>query len=222
MTHAVLDVLPIAVALLMASLPLVMVSMALVIKRTSVIGWCFLLGWLTGLAAVLVVLIAIVDVGSLSGGSGPAMGIVGLVAGLALLGWGIRKWQKAWTTDGAESEVPGWYSMIEEIGAAKAAASGFGLAALNPKNLLITVSAAAAIAEATADVGAQAVAIVVFVVVGSLAVAAPTIATSVAGERAEPTLARLDALITRHNALIVGTVLIVLGFVVITNGLEAL
>lgn len=222
MTHAVLDVLPIAVALLMASLPLVMVSMALVIKRTSVIGWCFLLGWLTGLAAVLVVLIAIVDVGSLSGGSGPAMGIVGLVAGLALFGWGIRKWQKAWTTDGAESEVPGWYSMIEEIGAAKAAASGFGLAALNPKNLLITVSAAAAIAEATADVGAQAVAIVVFVLVGSLAVAAPTIATSIAGERAERTLARLDALITRHNALIVGTVLIVLGFVVITNGLEAL
>ncbi|WP_079929498.1 GAP family protein [Gordonia sp. i37] len=222
MTHAVLDVLPIAVALLMASLPLVMMSMALVIKRTGVIGWCFLLGWLTGLAAVLVVLIAIVDVGSLSGGSGPAMGVVGVVAGLALLGWGIRKWQKVWTADGADSEVPGWYSMIEEIGAAKATASGFGLAALNPKNLLITVSAAAAIAEATADVGAQAVAIVVFVVVGSLAVAAPTIATSIAGERAEPTLARLDALITRHNALIVGTVLIVLGFVVITNGLEAL
>ena len=39
---AVLEVLPIAVALLMASSPLVMVSMTLAIKRTAVVGWCFL------------------------------------------------------------------------------------------------------------------------------------------------------------------------------------
>jgi threonine/homoserine/homoserine lactone efflux protein len=221
MTNAVLDVLPIAVALLMASVPLVMVSMALVIKRAPAIGWSFLAGWLVGLIVVLVVLIAVADVFTLSGGRRPAVAVVGLIVGLLLLWLGVRKWYGAWR--GAEkSEVPGWYAMVESIGVAKAWALGAGMAAANPKNLLITVSAAAAIAEASADIGAQAVAISVFVVVGSLAVAAPTVITTIAGTRAEPALARIDEWVTRHNSVIVGTVLIVLGAVVASNALEAL
>lgn len=90
-----------------------------------------------------------------------------------------------------------------------------------PQNLFLAVAASVAVAEATDNIGAQAVGIVVFVVVGSIGVAAP-VATQLAGDRAGATLARVDEVITRYNAVIVGAVLIILGAVVTTNGIDAL
>lgn len=91
-----------------------------------------------------------------------------------------------------------------------------------PQNLFLAVAASVAVAEARDNIGAQAVGIVVFVVVGSIGVAAPTVATQLAGDRAGATLARVDEVITRYNAVIVGAVLIILGAVVTTNGIDAL
>ncbi|MGW0035848.1 GAP family protein [Gordonia sp. NPDC003376] len=221
MTAAVLDVLPIAIGLLVASAPLVMVSLALVIKRTALVGWSFVGGWILGLFVASAALVALADVLHISGGQGPILGALGLVLGLLLVGLGVRKWHKAWRHHG-DDEVPSWYGLIETVGSVKAAALGVGMAAGNPKNLLITLSASTVVAEATSRVGEQAVAVAVFVVVGSLAIAAPTVLATIAGARAQPMLTRLDELITRHNAVIVGAVLIVLGAVVASNGLEAI
>jgi hypothetical protein len=63
---------------------------------------------------------------------------------------------------------------IDRFNARRSAALGFGLSAINPKNLILTASAAGAIAQTGISAGDQAVALAVFVVVGSVGVAVPT------------------------------------------------
>ncbi len=176
-----------------------------------------------GLAAVCAVVIGLADGFSFAGESGPVMGTVKLVGGVLLVWLGINKLLRAWRDNGqGDTELPGWLQKAETIDTAQAFVLGAGLAAVNPKNLLIAIAAASAIAEATAQVGIQVAAVAVFIVVGSLLVAIPIVVASVAGERAEPALARVDAFVTEHNAVIVGAVLVVLGVVVGSNGLQAL
>jgi threonine/homoserine/homoserine lactone efflux protein len=55
---------------------------------------------------------------------------------------------------------------IDRFDARRSAALGFGLSALNPKNLILTASAAGAIAQTGIGAGDQAVALAIFVVVG--------------------------------------------------------
>ena len=219
--RAAVDVLPIALGLLMASAPLVMVSMALVIRRSVGAGWSFVLGWILGLVIVCAVVVAVADLVSIAGETGTVGGVVGVVVGVILVGLGVWKWYGAWRNPN-KGEVPSWYESIERMRGSTVFAFGIGMAALNPKNLFLAVAAGVAVAEATDNIGAQVVGIVVFVVVGSIGVAAPTVATQLAGDRAGATLARVDEVITRYNSVIVGAVLIILGAVVTTNGIDAL
>lgn len=212
------EVLPAAIGLLLASAPLVMVTMTLVIKRPGSVVAGFFAGWLVGLGLVSAVVIALADVVHLADRSGPWGGYLKIVVGLALIWLGVRKLRKREKADG---EVPKWLAAADQIGASGALGLGFLLAAVNPKNLLLTVAAAATIAEATPKIGEQAVAVVVYMVIGSVAVVAPAAMSLLLGARAEPVLARIDGWITRYNALIVGVVLIALGLVVGINGITS-
>lgn len=212
------EVLPAAIGLLLASAPLVMVTMTLVIKRPGSVVAGFFAGWLVGLGLVSAVVIALADVVHLADRSGPWGGYLKIVVGLALIWLGVRKLRKREKADG---EVPKWLAAADQIGASGALGLGFLLAAVNPKNLLLTVAAAATIAEATPKIGEQAVAVVVYMVIGSVAVVAPAAMSLLLGSRAEPVLARIDGWITRYNALIVGVVLIALGLVVGINGITS-
>ena len=57
---------------------------------------------------------------------------------------------------------------IDGFTATRSLAMGAALSAVNPKNLLLTVGAATAIAQTGIDAGEQAVAMAVFIVVGTL------------------------------------------------------
>ncbi|OBA30462.1 hypothetical protein A5766_15500 [Gordonia sp. 852002-51296_SCH5728562-b] len=130
--RAAVDVLPIALGLLMASAPLVMVSMALVIRRSVGAGWSFLLGWILGLVIVCGVVVAVADLVSLAGETGTVGGVVGVVVGVILLGLGVWKWYGEWRNPN-KGDVPSWYESIERMRGSTVFAFGIGMAALNPK-----------------------------------------------------------------------------------------
>ena len=56
---------------------------------------------------------------------------------------------------------------------------GVALSAVNPKNLLLTVAAASAIAQTGVDAGSQAVALAVFIVIGTLGPGLPVVMAAV-------------------------------------------
>lgn len=70
--------------------------------------------------------------------------------------------------------------------------------------------------------GQQAVALLVFTLVGSIGVGAPVLVTTVMGERAEALLTSVDRWTTRRSTLIVAAVLLVPGIVLTFNGLATL
>lgn len=215
---AVLIALPLAVALLLAALPVVLVPVALAAKRPPAVARAFLLGWILGILLVGGVVLALIDVLVLPSGNATWFAYVKIVIGLLLVLLGLKRW-----TDRRESdpEPPGWLAGVEFMTAGRSFGLGLLLATLNPKNLVLVVAGATAIGEATPAPAQQIVALLVFTAVGSLGVAAPVVATVVLGERADERLAAADRWMTQHSPTIVSVVLVVLGVVVAVNGFTA-
>ena len=84
------------------------------------------------------------------------------------------------------------------------AAAGVVLSALNPKNLLLAISGAAAIASVGAATADEIVAYIVFVLVATLGVGAPVVIYFALGDRSGPLLERLKAVLL----LVIGVKLI--------------
>jgi threonine/homoserine/homoserine lactone efflux protein len=100
---------------------------------------------------------------------------------------------------------------LDEYTPAKAGATGVLLSAVNPKNLLLTVAGAAAIAQTGIDAGEQATAYAVFVVVASLGVMLPIVAAVAMGERSREPLGHLKSWLAANNGVIMAVLMVVIG-----------
>lgn len=90
---------------------------------------------------------------------------------------------------------------------------------MNPKNAVLVISGALAIASKTYAPAGQAAALLVFTAVASLGVFAPLILWLLVGDRAIGPLDRMKVFLARHNSTIMTAVLAVLGVVVILGAL---
>ena len=103
------------------------------------------------------------------------------------------------------------------------AGKAFGLAALlagvNPKNLALTLSAALSIAQAGLSGAAPWIVLAVFVILGSLTVAAPVLYYLFAGQSAEKVLASWKAWLVTNNTTVMFILFLVLGVALIGEGL---
>jgi threonine/homoserine/homoserine lactone efflux protein len=111
---------------------------------------------------------------------------------------------------------------IETVGPGRAAALGCALSAANPKNLALTLAAAASIAEAGLDTADEAIAVAVFVALGSVTVAGAVLAYLVDAERAARPLAAVRQFMDANNAVIMMIVLLVIGTKLLGDGLAVL
>jgi threonine/homoserine/homoserine lactone efflux protein len=98
---------------------------------------------------------------------------------------------------------------------------GFALSSLNPKNLLLVLSAAVTIAQAELSKGDEAITIGVFTLVGASTVIVPTVAFLVAGQRVQPTLDHAKAWLGVHNSAVMSVLLLVIGVSLVGKGLGA-
>ena len=99
---------------------------------------------------------------------------------------------------------------------------GVALSGINPKNLLLTVGAAAAVAQAGASTGDEVVAMAVFVVVATIGPGIPVAIYFAMGERAAKLLDELKAWMGAHNAAIMAVLLLVIGAKLLGDGISGL
>jgi threonine/homoserine/homoserine lactone efflux protein len=88
---------------------------------------------------------------------------------------------------------PKWMATIDSFSAGTSLLLGAALSAVNPKNLALTLAAAASIAQAGLDGGGTAVVIAAFVVIGSLTVAGAVLYFLIAAQRAAAPLRTIEA-----------------------------
>ena len=156
MGAAIGQVLSLGVGVALSPVPIIAVVLMLGTPRARANGPAFVLGWVVGLAVVgTIVLLAASDASASDGGE-PAtwVGVLELVLGCLLALVAVRQWRGR-PHEGEEAALPKWMQAIDTFGPGKALGLGVLLSAVNPKNLLLTVAAAAAIAQTGVARGAR-------------------------------------------------------------------
>ncbi|WP_154795007.1 GAP family protein [Occultella kanbiaonis] len=223
MGEAIGQSLPIAVGVMVSPMPIVAVVLMLVSARARSNGVAFVLGWVAGIAAVgSVVLLLVGDAAGADDGATPVwVGLLKLALGLGLLFLAVKQWRGRPGSD-VEPVVPKWMAAIETFTPVKAFGLAFLLGGINPKNLLLVVAGATAIANATGARGDQFVALAVFTVVASIGVILPVVLYLVMGDRAAQLLERMRAWMLANNAVIMSVLLLVLGTKVVGDAISVL
>jgi hypothetical protein len=123
---------------------------------------------------------------------------------------------------GEEAPLPKWMGAIDRFTPPQALGGGAVLAGANPKNLLLAVGGAAAIAQTGIPGGQQAIAYAVFAVVGTLGVGAPVGIYLGMGKRSAELLGRLKDWMGQHNAVIMAVLCLVIGVKLLGDAISGL
>jgi threonine/homoserine/homoserine lactone efflux protein len=212
MGEAIGQVLSFGVGVALSPVPIIGVTLMLGTSRARVNGLAFIAGWILGLAvAGTIVLLASSGAGASATGQ-PAewVNALKLVLGLLLALVASRQWRGR-PRGGTDAAMPKWMQTIDSFKPAKAAGFGVLLSAINPKNLLLIVGAAAAIAQTGASAGKQAVALAVFVVIGTLGTGTPVVIYFAMGRRSKKILDELKGWMAQNNAAIMAVICLIIG-----------
>jgi threonine/homoserine/homoserine lactone efflux protein len=118
--------------------------------------------------------------------------------------------------------LPAWMHTIDSFTPLKSVGLGVLLSAVNPKNLLLTVAAGAAIAQAGTSSSGDAVALTVFVVLGTVGPGLPLAVALVMGARARTLLDGMRSWMATHNSAIMAAILLVIGAKLLGDGIAGL
>jgi threonine/homoserine/homoserine lactone efflux protein len=224
MGAAIGAVLPLGVGVALSPVPIIAVVLMLATPRGRVNGPAFIAGWIVGLAvAGVVVLLISAGAGASAPDDTPAtwVSVVKIVLGVGLLGLALVQWRGRPRGDDTPA-LPAWMNAIDSVGPGQALGLGVLLSAVNPKNLLLVVAAAAGIAQTGVDVGGQAIALAVFVVIATLGPGLPLGIYYALGTRSAHLLEGLRQWMAAHNAAIMTVLLLVIGLKLIGDGLGGL
>ena len=223
MGQAIGQVLSFGVGVAISPVPIIAVVLMLATPKGRVNGPAFLLGWVVGLAVLGTIVLLVASGASASKEGTPATWVSVLKIVLGLLLWlvAVRQWHGRPHGDD-EPQLPGWMKTIDGFTPGRSVAMGVALSAINPKNLLLTVGAAAAIAQTGASSLSQAVALAVFIVIATLGVGVPVGIYLVMGDRGGNILRGLHDWMARENATIMAVICLIIGAKLIGDAITAL
>jgi hypothetical protein len=215
--------LPLAVGIALSPIPIIAVVLMLTSRKAKVNGPVFVLGWLIGLGVVGAIVLSIAGPAGASKSGSPAAWVswVKIALGVLLLLVAARQFRSR-PHGGEEPQMPKWMATIDKT----TPAAALGLAALlsgaNPKNLLLAVGGAATIAQTGIPGGQQAIAYLVFVLIGTLGVGIPVGIYFAMGKRSEKLLAGLKDWMSAHNAVIMSVLCLIIAAKLIGDAISSL
>lgn len=214
------EILPLALGIAISPIPIIAAILMLLSPKARSTSIGFLLGWVLGVVAAVVVftLASSLLTESDEDSSRPVSGTIKIVLGVLLLVLAVKQWRSA-PARGTDPPLPKWMTTINSMTAARALLLGFALSGLNPKNLLMGVAAGVAIGFGGLSVGESAVAIGIFTIIAASTVAGPVIAYLAAADRMAPRLETLRHWLVHNNTTVMAVLLLVIGVVVIGKGI---
>ena len=223
MGQGISEVLLYAVGVSISLLSIIAVTLMLFSKRARVNGPMFLLGWGLALAVVSGLAYVLADQANASTSTSASDAIAwGKIAfGVLLLVLAVRNWRNR-TAPGTQPEMPKWMSRIDVLAPVKALGLALLMAGVNPKNFMLSVAAGAGLAQLGLSTGDALASLLVFVIVGSLTIAAPVVYYLVGGDDAEARLNEMKDWLAMHNEAVTAVVFLIFGADLIAKGLPPL
>jgi hypothetical protein len=215
------QVLPIAVAAALSSVPILASILILLSPNRRRSGPAFMVGWVLGIALALVAFTAFAYVVPTAPPrkSQDVLGILLIVVGLALLVFAVIVWRRAAKPEAAA--IPKWLSAAGSLGPWPA----FGLAvALNfrPKGILLSAAAGLSFRAHNLTLGQTTALILVYIAIAASAVAVPVIASMTNPVKTERRLIGARDWVTQNNRIVSVLIMILIGVVIVGNGLAHL
>ena len=217
------ELLPLAVAIAISITTMITTVLMLLSPKARSRTVALLVGCVVGVAgavalfALLAGLLPTQD----SAGSSPVTAVINMVVGVLLVVLALRQWRGRHPR-GDRAELPKWMTKVDSMMPIKALALGVLLSAVVPKNMLLALSAGLIVGEAGLSVGEASVLIVVFTAIATSTVAVPVVAHLVAPARMRGPFERLREWLVENNVTIMVLVLLLIGVVMIGNGIASL
>lgn len=219
MGPSISEVLPFAVGVAISPIPLVAVILMLFTPRAKANGTAFLVGWAVGLAVLATVGYVIADTAGASSDAtaSDTTSTFKIVLGVLLLLGAFHKWSSR-PAPGETPSMPKWMAGIDRFTPARAGGLGVLLGAVNPKNLALTLGAAAALAQLGSGGRDAAAGLVAFVVVASSTTAIAVGYRVLGGDRSRERLDSAKAWLTTHDDAVMAVLFLVFGVVLLAQG----
>lgn len=208
-------------ALIIAVSPLTVIPAVLTLSglRPRATGLTFAVGWLAGLTGLTALF---VSVSGLAGGLHRApptwASWLRIVVGVALIGYGIQHW----VTRNRRTEMPRWLRSFTTMSPPRAGVIGAALTVARPEVLLMCAAAGLAIGSAGLDRTDATIAAGFFVAAAASTVVVPVLGYVGAGNRLDAALTRLKEWMEAQHATMLAVVLVLIGAMVLYNGIHAL
>lgn len=216
------SLIPLGLAVSLSPFPIIATILMLLSDRAKSNGVAFLLGWILAVTVVTAVVTLLAKAIELSDpeSSRPIAGVLRILLGVVMLGLAWRKWR----TRPAVGEIPAapeWMSSIASAAPSRSFVTGLALAGANPKNLIITAGAAVAIGTGGLSTGEIIWAIITFVLIASVSIIVPVLAFAFAAHRLDAPLRAIETWLLENNWILMGVLLLIVGFVLIGNGIDS-
>jgi hypothetical protein len=199
---------------------IIAVILVLFSRRARVNGPLFLLGWVVALGTLTAIVYAISNqsnAGS-SNTSSDSVSWLKIALGVGLLLLARREFRKR-SKPGEEPKMPKWMKRVDGLTPIQALGLGAALGAANPKNLALAIGAAAGLGQLALSTTDAVVALIVFVVVGSLSIAIPVAYHLIGGDKSKAQLEALKDWLALHNDAVMAVLFLVFGVALIAKGI---
>jgi len=210
-------ILPIAVAGAVSSVPITAVILLLLSPNRTRSPLAFLIGWVLGLAGVVVAFTALAAVIPVSRRhTDVVVGGALIAVGLALIVVAGITWRRG--VRSPVDELPKW---LRAVGSMRPwPAFGFALLLnIRPKAVLLAAAAGLSLRGESLSSGEMAIVIGTYTVVSASTVAAPVVATLVAPGRTEHQLERARVWIAANSGIVSVVIMLMIGVVIVGSGL---
>jgi hypothetical protein len=223
MGTAIGELLPLAVAIAISVTTIITTVLMLLSPEAKSRTVGLLVGCVIGVGGAVALFSVLPSLLPSQGSSGSSLeaAVIKIVIGVLLVVLALRQWRER-PASGDRVEFPKWMAGVDSMRPGKALLLGVLLSAVVPKNLLLAVSAGLILGEARLGVGQASVVIIGFTVIATSTVAAPVVANVVAPSRMRGQFEGLREWLVENNVAIMVLVLLVIGVVMIGNGIASL
>ena len=213
------ETLPFAIGVAASAVAVIALVLILQGSRALSSGVSFTLGWVLGVGVVCAAGVAF----GLAVSDDPARWTQWLrsLLGALLLVAAIRKWRQR-VPSGQEPTPPKWMSGLQDSAPGKAAVLGFLLGGINPKNLMLTLGAAATLGASGLSSSELWITGIAYVVVASVTVLVPMGIYILMRSKADELLSNLGEWMKSNSDAITIVVLVIFGVKLLLGGLAGL